>query len=76
MEEWPHPLSRAAVPNSARPRPLLLRAVSGSVKPGLLSGGYAREPIDAHIVFSSGQRPSRKARAFSEYLSAILNAKD
>jgi hypothetical protein len=41
-----------------------------------LSGGYALEPIDAYIVFSSGQRPSRKARAFSEYLSAILNAKD
>jgi DNA-binding transcriptional LysR family regulator len=33
------------------------------------------EPIDAYVVFSSGQRPSRKARAFSDYLSAALNAK-
>jgi DNA-binding transcriptional LysR family regulator len=36
---------------------------------------YALEPIDAYVVFSSGKRPSRKARAFSDYLSAALNAK-
>lgn len=37
---------------------------------------YALEPIDAYIVFSSGRQPSRKARAFSDYLSAVLNAKN
>jgi DNA-binding transcriptional LysR family regulator len=36
---------------------------------------YALEPIDAYVVFSSGRQPSRKARAFSDYLSATLNAK-
>lgn len=36
---------------------------------------YALEPIDAYIVFSSGKRPSRKARAFSDFLSTALNAK-
>jgi DNA-binding transcriptional LysR family regulator len=36
---------------------------------------YALEPIDAYVVFSSGRRPSRKARAFSDYLSAALNAR-
>jgi DNA-binding transcriptional LysR family regulator len=30
-------------------------------------------PVDAYVVFSSGPRPSRKARAFSDYLSAALN---
>jgi DNA-binding transcriptional LysR family regulator len=37
---------------------------------------YALEPIDAYVVFSSGRQPSRKARAFSDYLSAVLNAKN
>jgi DNA-binding transcriptional LysR family regulator len=37
---------------------------------------YTLEPIDAYVVFSSGRRPSRKARAFSDYLSAALNAKN
>jgi DNA-binding transcriptional LysR family regulator len=35
---------------------------------------YTLEPIDAYVVFSSGRQPSRKARAFSDYLSAVLNA--
>jgi DNA-binding transcriptional LysR family regulator len=33
---------------------------------------YALDPINAYVVFSSGRRPSRKARAFSEYLLAAL----
>ena len=33
---------------------------------------YALDPVDAYVVFSSAQRPSRKARAFSDYLSAAL----
>ena len=37
---------------------------------------YALEPIDAYVVFSSGRQPSRKARAFSDYLSAVLNTKN
>jgi DNA-binding transcriptional LysR family regulator len=36
---------------------------------------YALEPIDAYVVFASGRQPSRKARAFSDYLSAALNAR-
>ncbi len=36
---------------------------------------YVLEPIDAHVVFPSGRRAPRKARAFSDYLSAALNAK-
>ena len=36
---------------------------------------YALEPIDAYVVFTSGRQPSRKARAFSDYLSAALNAR-
>jgi len=37
---------------------------------------YALEPVDAYVVFSSGRQPSRKARAFSDYLSAVLNPKN
>lgn len=33
---------------------------------------YALDPVDAYVVYSSAQRPSRKARAFSEYLAAAL----
>jgi DNA-binding transcriptional LysR family regulator len=36
---------------------------------------YALEPISAYVVFTSGQRPSRKARAFAEYLTAALSGK-
>jgi len=35
---------------------------------------YRLPPVDAHVVFTSGSRPSRKARAFSDYLAAALNA--
>ena len=34
---------------------------------------YALEPIGAYVVFTSGRQPSRKARAFSDYLSAALD---
>jgi DNA-binding transcriptional LysR family regulator len=34
--------------------------------------GSLLEPIQAYVVFPSGRRPSRKARAFSDYLSAAL----
>lgn len=37
---------------------------------------YTLAPVDAYVVFSSGSRPSRKARAFSDYLSAALNGKN
>ena len=36
---------------------------------------YSLDPIHAYVVFSSGRQPSRKARAFSDYLAAVLNAK-
>jgi DNA-binding transcriptional LysR family regulator len=36
---------------------------------------YALEPVTAFIVFGSGQRPSRKARAFADYLIAAFNEK-
>jgi DNA-binding transcriptional LysR family regulator len=35
----------------------------------------ALDPVDAYVVFSSAQRPSRKARAFSDYLARALNAR-
>jgi DNA-binding transcriptional LysR family regulator len=37
---------------------------------------FTLEPIDAYVVFSSGRQPSRKARAFSDYLSATLHAEN
>jgi DNA-binding transcriptional LysR family regulator len=37
---------------------------------------YTLQPIDAYVVFSSGRQPSRKARAFSDYLLAVLNEKN
>jgi DNA-binding transcriptional LysR family regulator len=33
---------------------------------------YALKPIDAYVVYTSGQRPSRRARAFAEYLTAAF----
>jgi DNA-binding transcriptional LysR family regulator len=36
---------------------------------------YRLEPVTAFIVFGSGQRPSRKARAFADYLIAAFNEK-
>lgn len=36
---------------------------------------YGLEPIPAFVVYGSGQRPSRKARAFAEYLIAAFNEK-
>jgi DNA-binding transcriptional LysR family regulator len=35
----------------------------------------ALEPVDAYIVFPAGRRPSRKARAFADALSAAFNPK-
>jgi DNA-binding transcriptional LysR family regulator len=37
---------------------------------------YVPEPINAFVVYGSGQRPSRKARAFAEYLLAEFAEKD
>ncbi len=34
---------------------------------------YATEPVVAHVVYVSGQRPSSKARAFADYLLAAFN---
>lgn len=36
---------------------------------------YALEPYEAYIVFPSGRRPSRKARAAADYFALALNAK-
>lgn len=36
---------------------------------------YSLDPIHAYVVFSSGRQPSRKARAFSDYLAAALSAR-
>jgi len=34
---------------------------------------YGLEPIIAFVVFGSGQHPSRKTRAFADYLIAVFN---
>jgi DNA-binding transcriptional LysR family regulator len=36
---------------------------------------YTLEPVDAYVVFPVGRRPSRKARAFADALSAAFNPK-
>jgi DNA-binding transcriptional LysR family regulator len=37
---------------------------------------YALDPVTAYIVFPAGRRPSRRARAFSDYLEQALAAAD
>ena len=38
--------------------------------------GYKLKPITAFVVFGSGQRPTKSARAFAEYLIAAFNDKE
>jgi DNA-binding transcriptional LysR family regulator len=37
-------------------------------------GDYALDPVTAYVVFPAGRRPSRRARAFSDYLEQALAA--
>ena len=37
---------------------------------------YALDPVTAYVVFPAGRRPSRRARAFSDYLEQALAAVD
>jgi DNA-binding transcriptional LysR family regulator len=37
-------------------------------------GDYALDPVSAYVVFPAGRKPSRRARAFSDYLERALSA--